>query len=175
MKKLLYLLFVLLISSCSSNQESQALKDIQASYMETSDFSKEISQQYFNMIEMQWMLNHQKAELYYKQAIKVDSFATVFYDYVGAITTEHYQNKNDNTHNHQFTYADLLKKYQQVSDSINKNSFYGRDDNDKHGDDSNDTEKEDTDANTADNIPSNRANDNSDIREHTYIPRRATN
>jgi uncharacterized protein YcfL len=130
-KRLLYLLFVLFISSCSSNQESQALKDIQASYMETSDFSKEISQQYFNMIEMQWMLNHQKAERYYKQAIKVDSFATVFYDYVGAITTEHYQNKNDNTHNHQFTYADLLKKYQQVSDSINKNSFYGRDDNDK--------------------------------------------
>ena len=128
MKKLLYLLFVLLISSCSSNQESQALKDIQTSYMETSDFSKEISQQYFNQIEMQWMLNPHKIDSYYRQALKVDSFATDFYDYVETITNEHYQNEIDNTHNYQFTYADLLKKYRQISDSINKYSFYDRDD-----------------------------------------------
>jgi hypothetical protein len=47
---------------------------------------------------------------------------------VGAIKNEHYQNKLNNTHNYQFTYADLLKKYRQVSDSINKYSFYNRDD-----------------------------------------------
>jgi len=128
MKKLLYSLFVLLISSCSSNQEPQILKDIQTSYMETSGFSKEISQRYFNRIEREWMLNPSRIDSYYRQALKVDSFATDFYDYVGAITNEHYQNEIDNSHNHQFTYADLLKKYRQVSDSINKYSFYDRDD-----------------------------------------------
>ncbi len=129
MKKLLYLLFVLLVSSCSTNQESQTLKDIQTSYMETSRFSKEISQKYFNMIENEWMLNRHKVDSYYKQALKVDSFATGFYNYVGTITNEHYQNEIDNTNNHQFTYADLIKKYRQVSDSINKHSYYDRDDN----------------------------------------------
>ena len=128
MKKLLYLLFVLLISSCSSNQEPQILKDIQTSYMETSDFSKEISQRYFNKIENEWMLNPSKIDSYYRQALKVDSFATDFYDYVEAITNEHYQNEINNTHNYQFTYANLFKKYRQVSDSINKYSFYDRDD-----------------------------------------------
>ncbi len=128
MKKLLYLFFVLLMSSCSSNQDSEILENIQTSYMETSSFSKDISQQYFNRIEREWMLNPSRIDSYYRQALKVDSFATDFYDYVGAITNEHYQNEIDNTPNHQFAYADLLKKYRQVSDSINKYSFYDRND-----------------------------------------------
>ena len=128
MKKLPYLIFIFLISSCSSNQEPEILKDIQTSYIESSSFSIEIGQRYFNMIENEWMLNPSKIDSYYRQALKIDSFATDFYNYVGAITTEHYQNEIDNAHNHRFTYADLLKKYRQVSDSINKYSFYDRDD-----------------------------------------------
>ena len=127
MKKLLYLLFVLLMSSCSWNQDSQVLRNIQTSYMETSSFSQEISQQYFNMIEREWELNRSKVDSYYRQALKVDSIAKDFYNYVGAIANEHYQNEIDNTNNHQFAYADLIKKYRQVCDSINKYSFYDRD------------------------------------------------
>ncbi len=127
MKKLLIIwLITILASSCSSNQESETLRTIQASFTETSDFSKEISQRYFNMIENQWQLNRQKTAYYYKRALKVDSFATVFYDYVDDIMVEHYQNKIDNTENHNFSYTDLLKKYRKTADSINKYSFYER-------------------------------------------------